>query len=77
MLDIEVYPDSKVHVTNTGPTGVLSAPGGPHAGFMNIAIRVWCGWLSLNTAACRFMIMDLYLLFQIRLTSEASFTNRD
>ena len=31
--------DSKVHVTNMGPTWVLSAPGGPHVGPMNFAIR--------------------------------------
>ena len=34
------YPDSKVHGANMGPTWVLSAPGGPHVGTMNLAIRV-------------------------------------
>ena len=34
------YPDSKVHVANMGPTWVLSAPGGPHVGPMDLAIRV-------------------------------------
>ena len=34
------YPDSKVHADNMGPTWVLSAPDGPHAGPMNLAIRV-------------------------------------
>ena len=33
------YPDSKVHGANMGPTWVLSAPGGPHVGPMNLAIR--------------------------------------
>ena len=33
------YP-SKVHVANMGPTWVLSAPGGPHVGPMNLAISV-------------------------------------
>ena len=33
------YPDSKVHGANMGPTGVLSAPDGPHVGPMNLAIR--------------------------------------
>ena len=33
-------PDSKVHGANIGPTWVLSAPDGPHAGPMNLAIRV-------------------------------------
>ena len=32
-------PDSKVHGTNMGPTWVQSAPGGPHVGPMNLAIR--------------------------------------
>ena len=32
-------PDSKVHGANMGPTWVLSAPDGPHAGPMNFAIR--------------------------------------
>ena len=31
-------PDSKVHGANMGPTCVLSAPGGPHVGPMNLAI---------------------------------------
>ena len=30
--------DSKVHGANTGPTWVLSAPGGPHVGHVNLAI---------------------------------------
>ena len=34
------YPDNKVHVANMGPTWVLSAPGGPHVGPVNLAIRV-------------------------------------
>ena len=35
-----VYPDSKVHGANMGPTWVLSAPSEPHVGPMNLAIRV-------------------------------------
>ena len=31
-------PDSKVHGANMGPTSVLSAPGGPHGGPINLAI---------------------------------------
>ena len=34
------FPDSKVHGANMGPTWVLSAPGGPHVGPLNLAIRV-------------------------------------
>ena len=33
-----ITPDSKVHGANMGPTWVLSAPGGPHVGLMNLAI---------------------------------------
>ena len=39
----ETFPDSKVHVANMGPTWVLSSPGGPHDGPMNLAIRVTKG----------------------------------
>ena len=35
-----LYPDSKVHGANMGPTWVLSAPEGPHDGHMSLAIRV-------------------------------------
>ena len=35
---IDDNPDSKVHGANMGPTWVLSAPGGPHFGHMNLAI---------------------------------------
>ena len=35
-------PDSKVHGANMGPTWVMSAPGGPHVGPMNLAIRDVC-----------------------------------
>ena len=31
--------DNNVHVAHMGPTWVLSAPGGPHVGTMNLAIR--------------------------------------
>ena len=34
-----VYPDSKVHGANMGPTWALSAPGGPHVRPMNLVIR--------------------------------------
>ena len=45
-----VIPDSKVHGTNMGPTWILSAPGGPHVGPMNFAIRVMIGGLD-NTGS--------------------------
>ena len=34
-----ISPDSQVHGANMGPTWVLSAPGGPPVGPMNLAIR--------------------------------------
>ena len=37
---VPILPDNKVHMANMGPTWVLSAPGGPHVGPMNFAIRV-------------------------------------
>ena len=38
---ISVYsPDSKVHGANMGPTWVLSSPGGPYVGPMNLAVWV-------------------------------------
>ena len=37
-----LYPDSKVHGANMGPTCVLSAPDGPHVGPMNLAIMIFC-----------------------------------
>ena len=34
-----IHPESKVHVTNMGPIGVLSTPGEPHFGPTNLVIR--------------------------------------
>ena len=39
-LEIQHYPDSKVHGVNMGTTWVLSAPDGPHVRPMNLAIKV-------------------------------------
>ena len=39
-VSIDIYPDSKVHRANMGPTWILSAPDGPHVGPMNLATRV-------------------------------------
>ena len=36
----DTYPDNKVHEANMRPTWVLSSPGGPYVGPMNLAIRV-------------------------------------
>ena len=44
-------PDNKVRVANMGPTWVLAAPGGPHVGPMNLAIRgnLWADILYCTT----------------------------
>ena len=39
---------AQVHGANVGPTWVLTAPDGPHAGPMNLAIRVGQRWLPLG-----------------------------
>ena len=39
--NFHIYPDSNFHVAHTGPTWVLSAPGGPHVGPIEITIRVY------------------------------------
>ena len=44
-------PDSKVHGANMGPTWVLSSPGGPHVGPMNLAIRDYLPRLHLRVAS--------------------------
>ena len=36
----DLYPDSKVHGANMGPTWGRQYPGGPHVGPMNFAIWV-------------------------------------
>ena len=40
------FPDSQDHGTNMGPTCVLSAPGGPHVGPINLAMGV-CSWADV------------------------------
>ena len=39
-MDTTMFPESKVHGANMGPTWVLSAPDGPQVDPMNLAIRV-------------------------------------
>ena len=38
LFPVRTVPDSKVHMAHIGPTWVLSAPGGPYVGPMNLAI---------------------------------------
>ena len=37
---LDIYPDSKAHVTNMGPIWGRQEPGGPHVGPVNFAIWV-------------------------------------
>ena len=41
MQSVYTYPDKNVHLAYMGPTWVLSAPGGPHVGPMNLTIRAY------------------------------------
>ena len=58
-------PDSKVHVANMGPTWVLSAPGGPHAGPMNLATREATGGTITDTMlvmpSSKFLMLSMIL----------------
>ena len=53
------YPDSKVHGANMGPTWVLSAPGGPHVGPMNLAIRVMLSEPFKPSAVWQYRLWDI------------------
>ena len=62
-------PDSNVHGANTGLTWVLSAPGGPHVGPINLAIRVCFRWITdqwLNSSS-------IYIMTSIAVTEIKSF----
>ena len=48
-----IYPDSKVHGANMGPTWVLSAPDGLNVGPMNLAIWVTIIWVNGDPDLCR------------------------
>ena len=41
-------PDCKVYGANMGPTWILSGPGGPHVGPMNLAIWVQCHYNAVS-----------------------------
>ena len=52
-----MYPDSKVYGANMGPTWVLSFPGGPHVGPMNLTIRISVRY-SCNINKCPAFIQE-------------------
>ena len=60
-------PDSKIHGANMGPTWVLSAPGGPHVGLMNLAIRVAKSvvfmYFQCVTQVCQMIMGPISLMF--------------
>ena len=55
-------PDSKDHEANMGPTWVLSAPGGPHVGPMNLVIRGYIGVCYHGLHCNYFHRYSIYLL---------------
>ena len=62
VLYIEVQddiPDSKVHVAHIGPTWVLSTPGRPHVGPMNLAI-----WDSVSSENSYGSVISMIILPQ-------------
>ena len=55
-----MFPDSKAHGANMGPTWVLSAPDGLQVGPMNLAIRV------VYTLMLDLMIVvELFVLYNV------------
>ena len=66
------HPDSKVHVAHLGPTWVLSAPGRPHVGPMNLAIMANWGWAPTIPAGIRGSCADVMFLLCVDLTRFAA-----
>ena len=65
-LYILTCPDNKVHGANMGPTWVLSAPDGPHAGPRNTAIKISllekkfvCHWLNSDPVSPLLLIPQI------------------
>ena len=57
-------PDSKVHVAHKGSTWILSAPGGPHVGPINLAIR----GLPPCLHACITIVLGAFLCIKYQVT---------
>ena len=51
-----LYPDSKVHWANMGPTWGRQDPGGPHVGHVNLAI--WVVFISCSPHTLRHSDLD-------------------
>ena len=61
-----MFPDSKFHVANMGPTWVLSAPGEPHVGHKSLAIRVckrvcWKANITMKVIPYHFFVLSRYV----------------
>ena len=67
------YSDSKVHMAHMGPTWVLSAPGGPHVGPMDLAIRVTTVSIRVTTVSYpvsnRVTTVSIIVTLAIRVTT--------
>ena len=62
-----VYPDSKIHGANIGPTWGRQDPGGPHVGHMNLAIWVLIhilqGCYSVRSITKLGFMFNVYILW--------------
>ena len=71
-------PNRKVHVANMEPTWVLSAPGGPHVGPMNLYIRgglIGCVVPAPSGPKCTMGYEDTKYKFQISYTYSVKHIN--
>ena len=64
---LNLVPDTKVHGANMGPAWVLSSPGGPHVGPMNLAIWGYILWLLAQPRCCYFMYQGSTYAFTMSL----------
>ena len=63
-------PDSKVPVAIMGPTWVLSSPGGPHVGPMNLAI-----WEIIRDITTAMKLITHWPLRDVAMILKVSFRN--
>ena len=66
-LFLNAFPDRKVRGANMGPTWALSAPDGPHAGAMNLAIRVFIAGNNI-IQSCTAAFQHVRVFFSYALT---------
>ena len=63
-----IFPDSKVHGANVGPSWGRQDSGGPHVGHMNFAIRVAICLYNIKPNLNICLILDVWLFWLIKLT---------